>query len=184
MIGGIVMLAMSPPEMCKMMNSVQVPGFTTEVDCSAMPEKLEVWQQVIGSLGVVFVFGCTVLLCLAAKAMRDENGKRIRQFYQLLWFAFYAGILCNTILLIVGLSMNSDKLNDENVEAAKKQADRLPGALAIGIVGAVIGSLVALYYMLSLRTLVIDTNPNDPVPSPCPCLKCCPAKHAVAPAKD
>ena len=94
MIGGIVMLAMSPPEMCKMMNGVKMDDkVKQEVNCDAMPEKLDVGPQVIGSLGVVFVFGCTVLLFAAAYAMKYENAKRIRQFYQLLWVAFYAGIL-------------------------------------------------------------------------------------------
>ena len=77
--------------------------------------------------------------------------------------------------------MNAKDLGD-NADAAKDQADSLPGALAIGIIGAIFGSLVALYYMLSLRHMVKELNKNEPVPSPCPCL--CPTKAAVAPAKD
>lgn len=97
MIGGIVMLAMSPPKMCKMMNGVKMDDkVKQEVNCTAMPEKLDTVPQVIGSLGVVFVFGCTVLLFVAAYVMKTEKavwGFGIRQFYKLLWFAFYAGIL-------------------------------------------------------------------------------------------
>ena len=74
--------------------------------------------------------------------------------------------------------MNAKDLGDK-ADATKDQADSLPGALAIGIVGAVIGSLVALYYMLALRTKVIIMT-GEPAPSPCPC--CATAKVADASA--
>ena len=76
--------------------------------------------------------------------------------------------------------MNAKDLGD-NADAAKDQADSLPGALAIGIIGAIFGSLVALRYMLALRQKVIDTSENPDAkiaPSPCPC--CAAAK--VVPA--
>lgn len=56
----------------------------------------------------------------------------------------------------------------DDIDKASKQADKLPGALAVGIIGCVIGLGVGIYYMLVLRKLVKDLK--DGVLSPCFCV--------------
>lgn len=66
----------------------------------------------------------------------------------------------------------------DDVDKASKQAENLPGALAVGIIGCIIGLGVGIYYMLVLRKLVKDLLGT--VRSPCFCVPY--KKKAVEPS--
>jgi hypothetical protein len=56
----------------------------------------------------------------------------------------------------------------DDIDKASEQAENLPGALAVGIIGCIIGLGVGIFYMLALRKLVKDLLGT--VRSPCFCV--------------
>jgi hypothetical protein len=74
-------------------------------------------------------------------------------------------LCCNSqVFLAMGEADNAG----DDIDKASEQAENLPGALAVGIIGCIIGLGVGIFYMLALRKLVKDLLGT--VRSPCFCV--------------